>query len=569
MAYQSMQYKTRGNASPQGRPRVFFCCAAADFDRLFEPITEEILSVQTNAAIWYLAPGEGEMEGAAFEADLSQMQLLVVPVTTAFLRQDRPDPARTVAFRYAVEHHIPVLPLMQEPGLESIFNELCGDLQFLDKTANDPTAIPYEEKLQRFLEGVLVSDALAKRVRAAFDAYIFLSYRKKDRAAAQKIMRLIHENEFCRDVAIWYDEFLTPGENFNNAIAEAMEKSALFALVVTPHLLEDPNYVMTTEYPAARERRKAILPLEAEQTDAAELARLYEGLRDTASTDDAAEVTRRLQEILSSVALRQSADPTHSFLMGIAYLSGIDMEVNHARAVELITEAAEAGLPEATKQLAEMYRTGEGVTRNYKDAIKWQKRFVDLLKGDSEANSAEADLVLLFNALLDLGEIQEIAGELSRAAKTYFKLLEAAQTLNEQQHPNGREMLSVAYSKLGQNCENSGLFEEAENWYWKSMEICLALSKESKTPETLRRQIASYMKLGSIKARRQYGNESDFEEENGDYWYEWVVDLGYDLAEMTGAQEDWRLIGLVYLLLGSIEKNVDVQARHLIIIKKR
>ena len=190
MAYRSMQYKTRGNASPQGRPRVFFCCAAADFDRLFEPITEELLSVQTNAAIWYLAPSEGAMEGEAFEADLSQMQLLVVPVTTAFLRQDRPDPARTVAFRFAVEHYIPVLPLMQERGLETMFNEICGDLQFLDKTVNDPTAIPYEEKLRRFLEGVLVSDELAKRVRDAFDAYIFLSYCKKDRAAAQKIMRL-------------------------------------------------------------------------------------------------------------------------------------------------------------------------------------------------------------------------------------------------------------------------------------------------------------------------------------------------------------------------------------------
>ena len=62
--------------------------------------------------------------------------------------------------------------LMQEEGLASLFNEKCGDLQYLDKNARDSTAISYEEKLQSFLTSTLVSDELAKKVRSAFDAYI-------------------------------------------------------------------------------------------------------------------------------------------------------------------------------------------------------------------------------------------------------------------------------------------------------------------------------------------------------------------------------------------------------------
>lgn len=73
-------------------------------------------------------------------------------------------------------------------------------------------------------------------------------------------MRLIHENDFCRNIAIWYDEYLTPGENFNNAIAKALQKSELFTLVVTPNLVNEPNYVMEHEYPAARDSGKPILP---------------------------------------------------------------------------------------------------------------------------------------------------------------------------------------------------------------------------------------------------------------------------------------------------------------------
>ena len=53
------------------------------------------------------------------------------------------------------------------------------------------------------------------------------------------------------------DEFLVPGENFNDAIYKAMEKSELFAMVVTPSLLENPNYVISIEYSVAKmlERR--------------------------------------------------------------------------------------------------------------------------------------------------------------------------------------------------------------------------------------------------------------------------------------------------------------------------
>ena len=93
-----------------------------------------------------------------------------------------------------------------------------GELQYLDPYAHDATAISYEEKLKKFLESVLISNEMAERIRKAFDAYIFLSYRKKDRKYANQLMRLIHSNPECRDIAIWFDEFLTPGESFKDSI---------------------------------------------------------------------------------------------------------------------------------------------------------------------------------------------------------------------------------------------------------------------------------------------------------------------------------------------------------------
>ena len=176
--------KTRGNTGPQGKPRVYFCCHPADFPLYFEAVAEELLARQ-NCAIFYPQGGEAVYDEELLR-DLTQMQLFVMPVTARLLTAD--DPALTVAFPFAIAHHIPVLPLMQESGLDALFSEKCGDLQYLDSHSTDPTAIPYEEKLTLYLDSVLVGDALAEQVRAAFDAYIFLSYRKKDRRYAQELM---------------------------------------------------------------------------------------------------------------------------------------------------------------------------------------------------------------------------------------------------------------------------------------------------------------------------------------------------------------------------------------------
>ena len=273
----TLQYRTRANSSPNGKPRVYFCCHPEDFSIYFEPLSREILELW-DCAVWYMPESKGMyLEDEEMLTDnLLQMQLFVIPVSETFLFKE--SSARDREFHLAIEQHIPVLPILVDSGLAMDFNRICGNLQFLDRTSSDLTEIPYAEKLKNFLESVLVPDDLSRRIRAAFDAYVFLSYRKKDRKYAQELMRLIHENDFCRDIAIWYDEFLTPGENFNDSIREALKKSRLFALAVTPNLVNEKNYVMDIEYPMALQSGKKILAAELCTTDRKLLEQYYEDI---------------------------------------------------------------------------------------------------------------------------------------------------------------------------------------------------------------------------------------------------------------------------------------------------
>lgn len=504
-----LSYKTRENLNPQGRPRVYYTGHPDDFSLYFEQIAEELLELH-NCAVYYDAgrpdAAGGSMQGNAAAAELTeeeqyelgQMQLFVIPVTGRFLFQ--PNRAREVEFPFAMRNHIPVLPLVQERGLEAQFNRICGDLQMLDVNCQDPTALPYEEKLKKFLSAVLIGDELAEKIRAAFDTYVFLSYRKKDRRSARELMRLIHKNELCRDIAIWYDEFLTPGENFNIAIGEALEKSELFVLAVTPHILEPENYVMTTEYPAARKSGKPVFPVELEETDKSKLQKCYQNLPPCAAVGEEELLQKNLRLAVRQTAVREDAgSPEHNFFIGLAYLKGIDMEVDHDRALRLITGAAEAGLFEAGEKLVEMYRNGEGTERDYREAFRWQERLAEQREHQyAETGGKEAGENWAY-ALCTLGDYQMEFSCLSAAGEAYQKMQEVCIKLSGQYSDRiSRRNLALSYVKLGNLETKEGNWLLAEDYYTQAYQMRKALYEDNPSLQAEREMASVCSCLGNV-----------------------------------------------------------------------
>lgn len=426
-----LKYKTRGDSSPKGKPHVFFACHPLDFDLCFQKLTNDILEKQ-NCAIWYL-PDYDCMDELLLKDDLALMQLVIVPITENLLIHD--SYVSNIVLPYAVEKHIPICPIVYEENLspllshkgqlQSVYVSLFGDSQYLDRDNKDSTAIPYYEKLSSYLSKVLLGDELAQKIRAAFDAYIFMSYRKKDRKYAQKLIRLIHKNEFCKNIAIWYDEFLVPGEGFNQAISDALQNSDLFALVVTPNLVNETNYVMTTEYPMAQETNKPILPVEMVMTDKEVLKEKFDGLPDCINVSKNTDFVTGLKSIIKKVALRENVGtPEHKFFLGLAYLNGIDVEIDIEIGITNIEAAAQDGLPEAMDQLASIYRFGIGTASNYDKAIYWQSHLVEAYMEQYKQNHTPENAAIYSKALYELGEIYESNNITNQAIATFLRLEE-------------------------------------------------------------------------------------------------------------------------------------------------
>lgn len=385
-----MKYITKDNKELFGKPKVFISCHPDDAN-LIEHFANLIWEKQECFIFYRDYPNEKQKNNTTVDsyartsnAKVQEMDLFVILVSeNYFLVSDdekESNDANYMAkkdfltdYETARINNIPVLPFMIESKIELVqaFNQICGNIQYMNENVDDETAIPFDKKLEDYLHAIFVSDELEKKIPAAFDAVLFLSYRKKNRKYANAFIQQFHDDKECRRIAVWYDEFLVAGEEFNRHIERELIDSDVFVLIVTQDVLEENNYVLHCEYPKAKRIKKPIVAIECDKTDMEELKRLFPDIPECISLEG------KQAAVVISEALKKShhykrKTPENTFLMGLAYLLGNHAEKNFDTAFELIKEASEEKYLPAMKKLAEIYRynmneeEGENLKKNKK-----------------------------------------------------------------------------------------------------------------------------------------------------------------------------------------------------------
>lgn len=310
-------------------------------------------------------------------------------------------------------------------------------------------------------------------------------------------MRLIHNIPGYQDIAIWYDEFLVPGEAWSKVIAEALEKSGLVTIAITKHITEEPNYINDNEYPDAKKKGKKIVPAKLSEAETKKLSELFPGLPKLVDGKNEEEIAKAI----SGIELKENDhDPLHNFLIGMAYLNGIDVERDNNRAVELITGAAEANLPEAIEKLVAMYQNGEGVEANEKQTISWQMKLVDLYRQEYQYKQTEYSAKTFIIALFDLLKR-------TRAARMYDETKYAAEEMIKLcnfwlDHATGlgwfRRYLTLSYENLGNIDKTLGDPQSAKILYEKTLDITEPLVNDVGTNQTFDDFAIANYKLWSV-----------------------------------------------------------------------
>ncbi len=371
-----IRFCTKEDTTPNGKKYLFIHACRED-EKLRKEIFEKIFSHEQGFryCLWY-ADDPGDVFTRDGKEKLSEMSVFIPLVTEHYFRfftETHPDISPAGLFESLQQQGTDVLPLLEEAKLIPGFNRIFGELHGIALSL--PGA---EQMIEEQLKRLLSDDELEERItREAFTGKLFLSYRKKDIKEAKEIMKAVHDTDAAGAAAIWFDEFLVAGRNFNDDILDNLSHCDAMALAVTPHLLEEGNYVRETEYKEAVNRGIHVLPVEAVRTDDDKLEEAFPGIGPRADLHD----RQALEGLLEKAGFHGAGSRSAfgEYLLGMAFFIPVNVEKDVQRAIRLFEISAGHDCVEACEQLSRMYVRGVGVKHNPDKAIDYKLKAYRLL----------------------------------------------------------------------------------------------------------------------------------------------------------------------------------------------
>ena len=376
-----LRHRTRADLPLTDKKYIFLHYASKDRAEA-QKLADTILAFDSGAeyAVWFTDNAEAVFREKNF-AELGQMAVFIPVITDNYLQMaEQFGTDGTGRCRFSMEAFnrdvVIVLPVFLNPGSEEGFNRLFGDLHGIE-LAN----MKLQMQLETHLESILGGSGLQTSIRdRAFSRDLFLSYRKKDREQALKVMKRIHDTPEGRGAAIWFDDFLVPGEDFREQISDMLRQADAMILSVTPNVLEEGNYVKVTEYPDAREKmKKTVIPVEVVATDSGQLQKDFPGLDSCIPADDTEALNNKLRTI-SGKQTGKTYGPLELYLLGMAFLTGFRVEKDTKRGIGLLEAAAAGSEEHACRHLGFLYLSGRGVDRDLSKTIRWYEQAYKIYK---------------------------------------------------------------------------------------------------------------------------------------------------------------------------------------------
>lgn len=399
-----LAYVTRGQTNPIGKQRVYFAASQDDFG-YFNDVANHILRIE-DVALYY--DDQRNTENTT-DREIESMALVVFILTRKAMDSSCDALIRVICRAY--RKGIPVLPLAVEDGVGGLFSNFCSrnhmdKMHVLYPNKQDATALSFTQKLRDYLKKQLVKGEDREYIYRNFSTSAFLSYRKADRAYALEIMRLIHQDEKCRDCAIWYDEYLTAGESYDDEIRKFIDFCPIFLFLVTNNMIKEDNYAIREEFQRAKELGKNIIVVDMIAEEHSLPVYLLEGNR-YVGLQDIRSLPSVIREFFQEKTFASEEDAlNHAYYLGLAYIHGIGVEKEEEYGRSLVETAAAKGLSKAMDTMVTLCVSGKN--RNIYDAISWQSHLKDYYQQVFQENKILENLKNYLHHVSVLGSYYEM-----------------------------------------------------------------------------------------------------------------------------------------------------------------
>ena len=217
----SLKCRAAGNRKSKWKNKVFVTSTPKTFTKRFDRVCEWI--ADDNTDIYYY--DEEVYDADIYSQLVSQMNAMIVIVSGDFLQADCR--SKSLDIKIARKYDIPIIPIYFDGSIQA-FNEQIGNIELINTKEGD-----FLYKIRKHLNQCLANQTLFERIKQEFSGKIFLSYRKNDVELAKSVLNILYQDERFWDVSVWYDDYLTPGENYDDEIEyktasiSEMQKSSL------------------------------------------------------------------------------------------------------------------------------------------------------------------------------------------------------------------------------------------------------------------------------------------------------------------------------------------------------
>lgn len=415
---------------------------------------------------------------------ISQMSLIIIYISKDFFEVDN----------YILEeicpiiksNKIPMIPLVEESTEEFLekYEKIFASTQYVSVGKEFPVEV-IKDKIKKKIHETLISaekyDVIANNLPEKF----FLSYRKKERRAALKIMNKIHSHNDLRNIPIWYDDLLTIGEDYNDEIDEKIVECSVFILMITDSVLEEGNYVREIEVPRAISLNKCIVPISmSKDINEEDIKKIFPDIPEILSIDDTKfsdKLLGRIKHTLNNISNRTCEQ---MYYLGLAYMYGVETERDYKVAFDILKSVAEKGYNASYDRIVYCLLNACGTEKDIDAAVMWQSKIVDLNKrkymdakeaGINSKKETKVSEETVSNFVEFLKQISVYYHSLERLKALYFEsddkaneietvkvMAEVATEWTKSYRPAVKEKVKC-YSWLVENCED-------KEYYFKYLE---------------------------------------------------------------------------------------------------
>ena len=370
-----MKVVTKNNVTARGKQGILLLMDEKDQEHFKSIIVNDILSM-ANCAI-YSPEGSEEIVVERFVAS--------VLIVTENLIENKGSVFQI--YHELSSKHVPIIPIALQQEIISRFNKEYEKIHCILRNDKDSLEKYYKE-LKTLLNNIMQSDETILKIKEAFDCHVFLSYRKNSAEKAKKVISFLRQNRKLTEAAIWYDDYLIPGNNYEVQIEEEIKNCDCFVLAVTNDIISrsmceenekfQDNYVVRVEYPLALKYQKLIIPIIVDDNVEKELlAEKFDKIGELIRYGEKYKLEQKIEAISKG-----KGDSYSQYLKGVAFCNGIFTETDLNKGLKLLKKAANNGQKDAVVKLAQMYYEGNRVPQNWREAAKYYKKLIDEVEKD-------------------------------------------------------------------------------------------------------------------------------------------------------------------------------------------